>query len=160
MSDHRAVDTCLLFALGAQVNGLHQQQQTGMSGFGGQWPMGQIPAAHPGPAGYGASMGQLHGMGHAPATAGAIGSGAGGLGSLVGGQHAGLGSLSGSSASGSGLIKGGSLQGASGGGSNSGNGAWSGHDDVSNLMRQVAHGGKYDPAFDFVADEFKATGKR
>lgn len=80
-----------------------------------------------------------------------------------------VGSLSGSSASGSGmggLVKGGSLQGSggvisAGGSGNGGGAAWSGHDDVSNLMRQVAHGGKYDPAFDFVADEFsKAGGKR
>jgi hypothetical protein len=119
-----------------------------MQQMGGQqqWAMGQIPAAHPG--------GGFQGMGH--------------------GGHAGMGhvhgSLSGSSASGSGtggLVKGGSLQGGSGtgaisaGGSGNGGAAWSGHDDVSNLMRQVAHGGKYDPAFDFVADEFsKAGGKR
>jgi hypothetical protein len=122
----------------------------------GQWPMGQIPAAHPGPGSMGGTVGQVHGMGQVPA-AGGTGSGAGGLGSLGGAQHAGLGSLSGSSTSGSGLIKGGSLQAVSGGGAISGNGAWSGHDDVSNLMRQVAHGGKYDPAFDFVADEFKVN---
>jgi hypothetical protein len=118
--------------------------------------MGQIPAAHPGPGSMGGAVGQVHGMGQVPA-AGGTGSGAGGLGSLGGAQHAGLGSLSGSSTSGSGLIKGGSLQAVSGGGAIGGNGAWSGHDDVSNLMRQVAHGGKYDPAFDFVADEFKVN---
>jgi len=33
--------------------------------------------------------------------------------------------------------------------------AWSGHDDVSNLMRHVSSGGKHDPAFDFVSHEFK-----
>jgi hypothetical protein len=33
--------------------------------------------------------------------------------------------------------------------------AWAGHDDVSNLMRNVASGGKHDPAFDFVSEEFK-----
>jgi hypothetical protein len=38
--------------------------------------------------------------------------------------------------------------------------AWAGHDDVSNLMRQVAHGGKYDPAFDFVTDELKRSKRR
>lgn len=41
---------------------------------------------------------------------------------------------------------------SAGSGSNS---AWSGHDDVSNLMRHVSSGGKYDPAFDFVSQEFK-----
>lgn len=104
--------------------------------------MGQIPAAHPG---------GFQGGSHAHA----------GMGGHVG-------SLSGSSAaSGSGtggLVKGGSLQGSggvisAGGSGNGGSGAaWSGHDDVSNLMRQVAHGGKYDPAFDFVADEFSKAG--
>ncbi|WIA22382.1 hypothetical protein OEZ85_004689 [Tetradesmus obliquus] len=43
----------------------------------------------------------------------------------------------------------------SSGGAAAGSSAWKGHDDVSNLMRQVGHGGKYDPAFDFVSDEFK-----
>jgi hypothetical protein len=43
----------------------------------------------------------------------------------------------------------------SGSGAAAGSNAWQGHDDVSNLMRQVGHAGKYDPAFDFVADEFK-----
>lgn len=143
-----------------QINGLHQQQQQlGVAGFGsgmGQWSMGQIPA-HSGPGGLGQTG---HGMGHMAAAG--LGSGAGGLGSLSGGmQHTPITSLTGSSGSGSGLIKGGSLQGVSGGGAagNNNSAAWSGHDDVSNLMRQVAHGGKYDPAFDFVADEFKA-GKR
>jgi len=28
-------------------------------------------------------------------------------------------------------------------------------DEVSNLMRNVASGGKHDPAFDFVSEEFK-----
>ncbi len=32
--------------------------------------------------------------------------------------------------------------------------AWTGRDDVSNLMRHVASGGKHDPAFDFVSAEF------
>jgi hypothetical protein len=57
-------------------------------------------------------------------------------------QHAGL-QLHSGSGSGSGAAAGGNAN------------AWQGHDDVSNLMRQVGHGGKYDPAFDFVADEFK-----
>lgn len=131
-----------------QVNGLHHQQQhMGMPGVGAQqWPMGQIPAHT--------------GLAHPSAAAG---SGMGGPGGF-GGMAPGLGSLGGGSGmggSGSGMIhKGGSLQGVGGSGaanSNSGSGAWSGHDDVSNLMRQVAHGGKYDPAFDFVADEFKAS---
>jgi hypothetical protein len=57
-------------------------------------------------------------------------------------QHAGL-HLHSGSGSGSGAAAGSNAN------------AWQGHDDVSNLMRQVGHGGKYDPAFDFVADEFK-----
>lgn len=133
------------------VNGLQQQQHMGMAAAGfagsnpGQWPMGQIPA-HAGPGGGLGPMGQpLHGLGQAPAAG--LAHGPGGFGSLSGGQHG--------AAGGPGLIKGGSL-GGSGPGTSNGGVAWSGHDDVSNLMRQVAHGGKYDPAFDFVADEFKA----
>ena len=131
------------------MNGLHQQQQHMGMGLGQQWPMGQIPAH----TGMGSGMG---GPGVGMGTFGAMpGSG---------GSIPGLGSLSGSSTSGSGLHKGGSLQGvgvaAGAHNNNSGSGVWAGHDDVSNLMRQVGHGGKYDPAFDFVADEFKTGGKR
>lgn len=136
-----------------QFNGLQQQQQPGMAGYGvggagnmgqqQQWSMGHhIPAHSAGVAGSFSGAAQQHNT-NAFASLG----GAGGT-------------------SGSGLIKGGSLQGMSGGGAamntmtSSGSGAWSGHDDVSNLMRQVAHGGKYDPAFDFVTDEFKAAGSK
>jgi hypothetical protein len=134
------------------VNGLHNQQQQQQHlglGMGQQWPMGQIPAH--------AGIGSAGGMG-------GPGVGMGTFGGIAGGSIPGLGSLSGSSTSGSGLHKGGSLQGVGVAGgahnNNSGSGVWAGHDDVSNLMRQVGHGGKYDPAFDFVADEFKTGGKR
>lgn len=33
--------------------------------------------------------------------------------------------------------------------------SWSGNDDVSSLMRNVGSGGRHDPAFDFLSDEFR-----